>query len=383
MKKLIPYFVILTLLFAGCSAKKDLINGNYDLAIRKTVRKLKKNPEKIKHLDILEQAFSNANRRDTERITFLKKEGTPNIWDEVFKTYSKMKRRQDIVKALSFVPTNISFVDYDEEIIRAKQKAAEYFYAHGKKLLASNNRDDARKAFYDFQKVKSYYSDFKDVDKQIKLAEHLGTSHVLFKMQNKTGILLPPAFEEDLMKISVTDLNRQWLRYYSNGNEDLQYDYTVLVNLKMIDVSPESVKEKHYTEKKEVRDGWSYVLDEKGNVKKDTAGNDIKIPKYKTISCAVVESHQRKAAMVSGTLDYLNNSSGQLIKTDPVTSEAIFEHMSALAIGDISALKPETKKLIGRTPVPFPMDGDLIMQASAHLKQMVKDIMHANKGLLK
>jgi len=82
-------------------------------------------------------------------------------------------------------------------------------------------------------------------------------------------------------------------------------------------------------------------------------------------------------------LDYINNSSGKLIKTAPVTSEAIFEHMSALAIGDISALKPETKKLIGRTPVPFPMDGDLIMQASAHLKQMVKDIMHANKGLLK
>lgn len=383
MKKLIPYFVILSLLFSGCSAKKDLMNGNYDAAIRKTVRKLKKKPEKIKNLDILEQAFNNANRRDTERITFLKKEGTPDIWEEIFRAYSKMKKRQNIVKPLSFVPTNISFVDYDEEIIRAKQKAAEYFYAHGKKLLATNDRQDARKAFYDFQKVKSYYSDFSDVDKQIKLAKHLGTSHVLFKMQNKTGILLPPAFEEDLMKISVTDLNRQWLRYYNNNEQDLQFDYTVLLNLKIIDVSPEQVKEKHYTEKKEVRDGWSYVLDEKGNVKKDTAGNDIKVPKYKTISCAVVESHQRKAAVVSGTLDYINNGSGQLIKTDPVTSEAIFEHLSALAIGDINALKPETRKLIGRTPVPFPPDGDLIMQASAHLKKMVKDIMHANKRLLK
>lgn len=374
-------FSLIFLLLGGC-AQRQLQKGRYDDAIRISVRKLKKKPNSAKHLRILEQAFTKANQRDNEKIEYFKKEGTPDIWDEVFNIYSNMKRRQTLVKGLSFVPPRISFVDYDNEIIQAKQKAAEYFYAHGSSLLEKSDRQNARLAYYDFQKVKKYYQDFKDVDEKIKKAESLGTNHVIFKMENKANVILPKRFAEELFKISLNDLNRQWLTYHTQEQNDFYYDYTVLVNVKMIDVSPEQVKEVHYSETADVKDGWQYVLDSKGNVMKDTAGNDLKTDKIVKVTCNIIETQQRKSARIAGTIDYINNRTGQLIKTDPITADAVFENYAALAVGDQRALKKETKAKIGKTPVPFPPDPDMLIQAGVTLKDMVKNILYANKSLL-
>ncbi len=380
MKKIFLFSFILLLVF-GCAQRK-LQKGLYDEAIRISVRKLKKNPNNAKHLHIVEEAFTKANMRDNERINFLKKEGTPDIWDDIFNLYSAMKRRQSMVKSLSYIPPRISFTDYDEEIIQAKQKAAEYFYAHGVSLLEKGDKQSARSAYNDFVKVKNYYSDFKDVNDKISKAEALGTSYVIFKMENKANVILPKKFAEELFKISLNDLNRQWLRYHTQEQNNFDYDYTVLVNIKLIDVSPEQVKEVHSTETAEVKDGWQYVMDSKGNVMKDSLGNDIKTDKMVKVSCNIIETQQRKAARIAGSIDYLNNRTGQLIKADPITADAVFENFAAVAIGDQRALKPETKKKLGKTPVPFPPDPDLLMQAGTTLKDMVKNILNTNKNLL-
>ena len=153
--------------------------------------------------------------------------------------------------------------------------------------------------------------------------------------------------------------------------------------MKLIDVAPESVKEIQYVESKEVQDGWDYFLDNKGNVKKDSLGNDIKKPKYKTISCTVNETYQSKKAIISGSLDYINNDNNQLIKTDPITAESFFEYRSATGIGDLNALKPETKSKLGKLPVPFPSGFNMLLQAGQNLKSMVKDIIWRNKNVLK
>lgn len=380
MTKIIIYTLVL-FLFSGC-AQRQLNKGRYDDALRISVRKLKKKPASAKNLRILKQAYGKANQRDNERIGFLKKEGTPDIWDEVFDTYMSMKRRQTLVKSLSPVPSGITLVDYDNEIIQAKQKAAEYFYAHGSSLLEKGDRQSARSAYSDFQQVKKYYKDFKDVNDKMNKAEALGTNHVIFKMENKANVILPKRFAEELFKISLNDLNRQWLRYHTQEQKDVFYDYTVLVNIKMIDVSPEQVKEVHYTETAEVKDGWQYVLDSKGNVMKDSAGNDLKTDKIIKVACNVIEMQQRKSARIAGTMDYINNRTGQLIKTDPVTADAVFENYTAVAAGDQRALKKETKAKIGKLPAPFPSDPDMLIQAGVTLKDMVKNILYANKSLL-
>ena len=62
MKRIVPVIFILTILLSGCgSSKKQLQKGNYDAAIQKAVKQLRKDKTDAKQIDILEQAYKVAN----------------------------------------------------------------------------------------------------------------------------------------------------------------------------------------------------------------------------------------------------------------------------------------------------------------------------------
>ncbi|HET6245638.1 MAG: hypothetical protein H0V01_00530 [Bacteroidetes bacterium] len=385
-------FVVLMLMlsFSSCiSSKKHMDRGQYDIAITKSVKKLKKNRNNEKHMLILEKSYNLANERDKERVGFLKLEGNPDIWDDVYQSFLSLKGRQARVKPVMplKVPStgrviSFDFVNYDEEIINAKRKAAEFYYVRGTLLLENGSKENARSAYNDFKNVQKFFSDYKDLNQQINKALDIGTSHVAFKMQNASGIPLPLAFEEDLTKISLNDLNGQWVKFHTIIEKNAFYDYTVKVNIRMIDISPEGLKEVHFIETKDVQDGFQYLLDKNGNVMKDSLGNDMKAPKYKTITCNLIETQQKKTARIAGTIDFIDNHTGQLLKSDPIASDVFFDHISLIAIGDLNALKPETKKMIGIKPMPFPPNPEMIMQCGNIMKGMTKNILVNNQRLL-
>jgi hypothetical protein len=344
---------------------------------------------------VLERAFSRAQQNDFDRIVFMQKEGSPDKWDDIYVVYEQIKNRQAQVKSLPPLVikdknkqilrnANFSFINVDDELLEAKQKAAQYFYTRGNALLEKGGRFNAREAYSDFQQVKNYYSTFKDIDNQLAAAQEAGTAKVLFKMQKENPGQLPPSFEQELLKISMQELNRQWLRYYTTEVKDIAYDYNIVVNIKVIDVSSDLVKEKYFSESKKIKDGWEYKLDSKGNVMKDSLGNDIKQPKYKTIKCDVVETHFSKSARMAGTLDYIDNHSKQLMHTDNLAADSFFEDGVVVVLGgDVNALTPETKAKIGKRPLPYPDPFGMLLQAGSILKGMVKNLLVQNTVILK
>lgn len=395
MKKILLFTLVLLQFLSGCvSSKKALNSGNYDQAIYKSVNKLRKNPDNSKEILVLERAFSRAQQNDFDRIAFMQKEGSPDKWDDIYNVYEQIKNRQAQVKALPVLVikdknkqilrnANFSFINVDDELLEAKQKAAQFFYTRGNTLLQKGGRFNARDAYADFQQVKNYYSTFQDVDDKLAAAQEAGTTKVLFKMQKDNPGQLPPSFEQELLKISLQELNRQWMRYYTSDVKGTTYDYNIVVNLKVIDVSPDLVKEKYYSESKKIKDGWEYKLDAKGNVTKDSLGNDIKQPKYKTIKCDVVETHFSKSARVAGTLDYIDNNSKQLLHTDNIAADSFFEDGVVVVLGgDVNALTPETKARIGKKPLPYPDPFGMLLQAGGTLKGMVKNLLFQNTAVL-
>lgn len=388
MRILIKLICVIIFLNGCTSSKTYLKRGDYERAVIRSVQKLRKNRNKEKEIYVLKDAYKKANDEDNDRINYLKKEGSPSMWTEIFNLYSELASRQSMVKSVTPLklkgkPVQFNMVDYDQEIINAKQKAAEYFYARGTNLLQNKDRGSAREAYNEFTKVKSYYTDYKDIDTKLKESHSRGVSYVLFRIANKSSVIIPSDFQEDLLKVSMNDVNTMWVTYHTKAASELNYDYNLAFNIKTIVVSPEGLKEVHHAETKEVQDGWQYQLDSKGNVMKDSLGNDIKLPKYKTISCNVVEVIKNKKAMISGTLDFVDNTTGQLIKTDPVTAETFFENISAAAFGDVNALKPETKSRLSAPNLPFPSDQAMIRQTSSTLKEIIKDIIYSNRGLLR
>ena len=84
----------------ACQIIKALQKGQYDLAISKAVKKLRKDKSKGKQVKVLEEAYRIAQQRDFEAINFIKKEGSPDKWGEIHGIYSRIQRRQNMVKIL-------------------------------------------------------------------------------------------------------------------------------------------------------------------------------------------------------------------------------------------------------------------------------------------
>jgi len=379
MKKVILY-TVMALLVAGCaSSLKQLQRGNYDEAIKTAVKQLRADPTDQEQIEVLDKAYRLANQQDHDRIKFLKEEGSPYNWDEIFERYSNLKDRQSLVSTVLPLQFGDQVIDYeyfnyDSEIIQAKRKAADYFWNHANELMKKSDKESYRQAYYEFQKAKEYAGNINNINQLIEDAHWKGISRVFVSFENKTQLNLPEQFKNDLMAFGVTDFNSEWIEFHTtNPSNNTYYDYFTIINLKKIEVSPEQVQQKDHMDSKEIEDGWEYVLDDKGNVVKDSQGNDIKVSKKRTISCTLIETHQYKAAKLEGDIELVQNKPRKVIKQVPVGAESVFEHISARAVGDINALSDESKELLKNTSVPFPNDVDLIIDGVETLKKSIRE----------
>ncbi len=386
MKRILSLLFILTLLSWGCgSSKKKLSRGDYDGAIDKSVKQLRKDRTDIKQINILEQAYRVANEQDNERVRFLKMEGKPSNWDEIYLVYKRLNDRQALVRTVTPLnaggrPVEFQYVDYMQEMVAAKRKAADFYFAHGNELMKSNIKDSYRQAYYEFRRAKDYVGDYEGIDNKIMESKYKGMSRVFVTIQNKSILKFPKEFEDDLLALDLPSLNSEWVEYHTqNLDNKIDYDYFVNVNVKNIAVSPDNSVQRDSVIKKEIEDGFTYVLDKKGNVMKDSLGNDIKQKKYKTVQCALVETIQRKSCRIDGDIEVIQINPNKVLKKDPIGAQSNFENISSRALGDLQALNPEQLQRTKTQILPFPTDIEMVVRCSESLKQAIRGAMQNNR----
>jgi hypothetical protein len=386
MKRILFLIFILTIILSGCgSSKKKLERGDYDGAIEKSVKQLRKNKTDKKQIDILETAYKIANDQDVERIRILKMEGKPGNWDEIYLVYKRLNDRQSLVRTVT--PLNaggrtVDFpnVDYVQEMLIAKRKAADYYYAHATELMKSNIKESFRQAYNEFARAKNYVGDYEGIDNKLIEAKYKGMSRVFVSLQNKSMLKFPREFEDDLLALDLPRLNSEWVEYHTqNLDNKIEYDYFINVNVKNITVSPDLTFPRDSVIKKEIEDGFTYVLDKKGNVMKDTLGNDIKQKKYKTVQCAIVETIQRKSCRIDGDIEVIQINPNRVLKKDPIAAQSNFENISSRALGDLQALSPQQLQRTRSQILPFPTDIEMVIRCSESLKQAIRGAMQNNR----
>ena len=379
MKKIVPFIFILAIIMSGCgSSKKQLEKGNYDAAIQKAVKQLLKDKNDVKQIDILSQAYKVSNEQDIERVRMLKLEGKPNNWDEIYLVYKALNDRQSLVRTVTPLsmngrPVDFPYVDYLPEMVNAKQKAADFYFAHGNELMKAGIKASYRQAFAEFVRAKEYVGDYEGIDNKIQEARLQGMSKVFVSIQNTSILKFPKEFEDDLLALDMPRLNSEWVEYHTqNLNENIQYDYFINVNIKNIAVSPDQSLQSDSVIKRDIEDGFSYVLDKKGNVLRDSLGNDIKQKKYKTVQCALVETVQSKACRIEGDVEVIQMNPEKIVKKDPIGAQSNFENISSRALGDIQALNAKQLQRTKTSIVPFPADMEMIVRCSESLKGVIR-----------
>jgi uncharacterized protein YceK len=389
MKKIVSVSIILILILSGCgSSKKQLEKGNYEAALDKAVKQLRKDSRDTKQISILDKSFKTLTEQDNERIRYLKLEEKPANWDEIYQINKRMSDRQAYVRTVTPLELNgktieYPYVDYMPEMVAAKRKSADFYFAHGNELMKNKLKESYRQAYYEFMRAKEYVGNYDGIDNKIDDAKYLGMSRVLITLQNKSLIKFDQEFEQDLLSLDLPRLNSEWVEYHTQDlNQNTQYDYFVNINVRNIIVSPDQTMQKDTVVKKEVEDGFSYQLDKKGNVMKDSLGNDIKTKKYKTLQCALIETIQSKACQINGDVEVIQVNPNKMLKKDPLGAQSDFEFVSARALGDIQALSQAQIEKTKSKAVPFPSDMEMVLRCSDALKQAINAAVQSNKRFI-
>jgi hypothetical protein len=384
-----------TLFLASCATpQKSFERGNYEEAVELAVKRLRSEKVKEKDVATLVDAFNYVNQRETERLGRLRLDNNADNWSEIYDLALRIQHRQDLVKPFLAsddekyygLLANCRFTEgVAATVSEAREGAAAHLYSRAVadlELSKNGNRRLARAAYDNLKGIKKYYDNYRDVAQLSEQAYILGINHIYVKVENDSRVSLPAAFEKELESIFVPDMNSKWTKYHTFQDDNLRYEYTIVARMTNIDVSPEGERRDHHIEEKKIEDGFDYVTDERGNVKKDSMGNDLKTKRFRWIKADVYTINQKKDARVFGFLEYYDNRTKEKVLSRPLESNVHFENYLVNFDGDRRALTEETCRRLGGRRMPFPMDADMLLTAAENLKNSTKRLIQDNDHIV-
>ncbi len=390
MKKIIFLNVLAILFLVSCGNVKEIQNavyaGQYDSAINLSLEKIRKKKGKKSadpYVKLLKEAFDKAVQRDKALIQKLSKDPNPEKWRQIYDTYLLLDTRQDKIKPvlpLTLVkenkPVHLDFEDYSDKIIDAKHHLVDHLYKKAKILLKSHNKADMRQAYELLDELDRIDTGYKDVAQLMIQAHERGMTYALVKIVNETDKVIPRKLQDELLNFSSYGASNFWVDYHNKPQTGRQYDYTINLKFKQINLSPDQERDKEIIEEKEIQDGYTYQKDANGQIVKDSLGNPIKIPRMVKVRSKVHLYQQYKEAQVTAQAEIIDNRTGQRVDNFPLQSKYVFEHTFATYSGDKRAIRREYLDFLNERRIPFPTSEQMIYDAAQDIKMQFKDILN-------
>ncbi|MEG1498090.1 MAG: hypothetical protein RR084_02620 [Bacteroidales bacterium] len=357
------------LLLCGCrSAEKWYELGQYDKAIHKAIPKVLKDPIKFSSdLKVIQLSYQAAVQEGLDHIAALKRSGDPSIWTSVVEEYELLYLRDS---ALASLPTEIvrqicpSFPNYHDDLYNAKLKASAYLYALGKQYLDSaseTQRQYARDAYKCFTKISTYFPTYKEVEELTKIAQKLGSIHILFRISdNRYWVNLPMQAQNVLFNINPSSLNNEWLHCYGGNNalnaieSGVEFQYVISLEITDIQLSPLK------------RESQNYISQKKKTVSVEI-NDSTTVQKEITIECEVNKFQESQICILYGHLELYNVSAQRTEYKSNLQANYPFVNVWAEIKGDPKALSPEDADLANWHPVYPPSPSTMIVNAAAKL----------------
>ena len=378
MKTIFTTLALGAILTLSCrSVDKMIDEGDFDTAIAKAAHKIRgKNHLKEKYVLAIEAAFKKAVDNDMGWIQKWYDSDRASDWYRVIERIRKIESRQDIVSPLLPLESpegykaNFAFVKTGGIMKNAIAQFQNLTYRDAGYLMQQarlGNKPNAREAYETIDRLWEFNSDYLDARNLQKEAEQLGVSHIAVQIENATFARIPESLLDDILFRNFED--EKWIKYhFEHPIPFLDREIKLVIN--HVEIGPERIQERFFVDTKEIEDGFEYVLDQKGNVLKDSLGNDVKKTLYRQIKARVVETHQLKTGFVSGHIQHKIIATGKIYQI-PFENDVVFEHYSATFKGDRRALTEDSKRFLDQVPLPFPDDQQMLLDLVNALRPII------------
>lgn len=152
-------------MISSCTTGKNALEkGDYDGSVIKAVGRLQNSPKNSEAMQVLTSAYNFALKDHLRKIEEAKASNDLFRWESVLYDYQKINQLADDINScpacMILIP---SPVKYNKELSESKYNAAVARYNSGVSYLSENNKQSAKKGYYEFEKAQNLQPDYKDI----------------------------------------------------------------------------------------------------------------------------------------------------------------------------------------------------------------------------
>ena len=346
------------LLILSCKSGEKLYNkGRYDEAVLAFVKKLQKRPDNTVALQLLPQAYAQAQRSHEDKVNGYMISNDPLKWEYIRSEYRVLQRLYDGIHASPAALAIVKPKDYRNAISGAQENAAQVRYDRGVDLLEQGDKAAARQAFDEFQAALGLIPNYRNAAQLRDESFQRGLVNVIVRHVDVRS----PYYQfsaDQFRDVLIRNLQQR------NINRFVQFtDERIARNNK---IQPDQFLEMSFND---FVVGQTYVDRSEREVSKEIVVGSVKdstgkttINRYATVKAKV---YVVKATVVSkGLLDYqlIDVATNNIIRTDRLPGSYTWLNQYGYYKGDERALSDEDKALMVGEDVPPPPPQELFLQ---------------------
>lgn len=338
-------FLALSVLAFSCrTATKLYEKGNYDEAVELAAKKLQKDPDDQKLLDVIQNAYKYALNDHESRIREHSLSSNELRYEWMFTEYSSLQRLYEAIFRVPSVFNIVSPMNYSEYMTTYAEKAGDVRYDRGLSFMYGNNKDNFRLAYREFQVALKFLPGHRDVILKMNEAYDLAVVNVAVLPIQQGGYsyssYLPGSdntTDEIIRKLQYNSVN-EFVRFYSAWDAEsrnIRIDREVDLRLRSADIGREYESRSTRRVSKEI-------------VVKETVYKPDSIVKEYAKVYADIAITKRIRTSIAVLEISIRDENGRRLWTDNVTGNHSWSTEVSTFTGDGRALNDNDRQVINR-----------------------------------
>lgn len=248
------------LLFAGISilaiscktASKLYEKGNYTEAVELAAKKLQKDPDDPKLLNIIQSSYDYAVNDHESRIRSNSESNNELKWEWIYNEYASLQRMYDAIYRVPAVFNIVKPADYSSYLVTYGEKAGDIRYDRGLTFMQRNHgqhpadKQSYRSAYHEFQTALKFRPGHRDIVQKMNEAyDYAVTNVVILPMQQHGGFVYSSYtiggnnFDDQLIRNLQYNSGSEFVKFYSvwdARNQNIRVDQEINMRLATVNI---------------------------------------------------------------------------------------------------------------------------------------------------
>ncbi len=346
LKLYITFFIGLSLFIFSCkTASKLYEKGNYDEAVEVAAKKLQKDPNDSKLLDIITNSYTYAVNDHESRIQSLSQSTNELKYESIYNEYRSLQRMYEAIYKVPSILGIVNPINYSEYLVTYSQKAGDVRYERGIAFMQRYTKKSYQDAYREFQIALRFNPGNRDASIKLNEAYEYAVTNVVVLPVLQYGGYIQSSYsansnylDEQLIRNLKNRSGNEFVKFYSvweARREDLRIDQEVELSVANLHIGRQYDNSTRRKVSKEII------------IKEIVFKPDSVVREYANVNATVISTTRRINSSLSLQIN-VRNSEGQRVWNDNVNAIYNWSTVFTTFNGDERALRTEDKLLVNR-----------------------------------